>query len=141
MWRGKPERVPWCSLVHHSKLLIGLNPCVIHLHGFLHLIQALGPLIGLFHSFIMMVHWYLSLSLGNLYLQYQNFPISIHFFFVFYLKNIKIKIKNTNTAPSTLLQRRGCRFRLLGHFFLALWVSFWPPWTSFSVACTLIGRL
>ena len=72
---------PLCSSIHHSKLLIGLNPRVIHLHGFLHLIQALGPLIGLFHSFIMMVHWYLSLSLGNLYLQYQIFPISIHFQF------------------------------------------------------------
>ena len=93
MWRGKPERVPWCSSIHHSKFLIGLNPHVIHLRGFLrliqgflHLIRGLGPLIGLFHSFLRMVHWYLSLCLGNLYLQYQIFPISIdiQFFLIFY---------------------------------------------------------
>ena len=93
LWQGKPERVPWCSSVHHSKFLIGLNPRVIHLwgflrliqvflhliQGFLHVIRGLGPLIGLFHSFLRMVHWCLSLCSGNLYLQYQNFPISIHF--------------------------------------------------------------
>ena len=78
MWRGKPERVPWCSSIHHSKFLIGLNPRVIHLHGFLGLSWGLGPLIGLFHSFIGMAHCYFSLCLGNLHLQYQNLPISIY---------------------------------------------------------------
>ena len=76
MWRGKPERVPSCSSIHHSQFLIGLNPRVIHLQGFLlrlirgfiHLIRGLGPLFGLFHSFLRMVHWYWSLWLGNLYL-------------------------------------------------------------------------
>ena len=47
--------------------------------GFLGLIRGLDPLIGLFHSFLGMVHWYLSLCLGNLYLQYQILPISIDF--------------------------------------------------------------
>ena len=79
VWRGKPKRVPWCSSVHHSISLIDLNPRVIHLQGFLHLIWGLlGPLIGLFHPFIGMVHWYLSFCLGNLYLQYQIISISIH---------------------------------------------------------------
>ena len=93
MWRGKLERVPSCSSIHHSKFLIGLNPCVIHLRGFMHLIRGLGPLFGLFHSFLRMVHWYWSLWLGNLYLQYQIFSISIDFQFLFnfvlYFKNNK----------------------------------------------------
>ena len=100
MWRGKSEKVFKCSSVHQSKILIGLNPRIIHLWGFLSLIQGflslirgLGPLFGLFHSFLGMVHWYLSLWLGNLYLQYQIFPISIDFqFFLilyFVLKTIK----------------------------------------------------
>ena len=81
MWKGKPERVPLCFAIHHSKFLIGLDPRVIHLHGFLRLIQGLGPLFGLFNSFLGMVHWYLSLWLGNLYLQYQKISISIDFQF------------------------------------------------------------
>ena len=94
MWRGKPERVPWCSSIHHSKFLIGLNPRVIHLRGFLNLILGLGPLIGLFDSFLVSVHWYLSLCLGNLYLQYQFFSISIHFQFFLVLYFIWKTIKN-----------------------------------------------
>ena len=129
MWRGKHERVPLCSLIHHSKLLVGLNPHVIHLRGFilrliwgfLRLIQGLGPLFGLFHSFLQMVHWYWSLWLGNLYLQYKNFPISIYFQFlfnfVFYFKNNKnneINQKNCIPTVFTLLEHRFRRFAQVG---------------------------
>ena len=160
MWRGKPERVPWCYSVHHSISLTSLNPHVIHLRGFLvvHQIHIQGflrliqgwfvPLISLFHSFVGMVHWYLLLCLGNLNLQYQFFFISIHlqFFLILYfiwktIKNIKKTKQNANTTPSTLLQSRGCIFRQLGHFLWAPWVSFLPPWGSFSPPCVLTGHL
>ena len=138
MWRGKPERVPSCSSIHHSKFLIDLNPHVIHLRGFLCLIQGLGPLFGLFHSFLGMVHSYFSLWLGNLFLEYQIFPISIDFQFffnfVFYFKNNKnIEINKKITFllylpySNVVLGKLDNSVGLLGGHFRLLGGSLSPP--------------